>query len=208
MSMVQGTSSEDRVQTRNVLVLGAGMAGLAAARALAERGMRPLVLEARDRVGGRIHSLQTGHGVVELGAEFVHGREPHLWALIEEAQAKTVERDGSILRENAPGELSEDEQAEQGGLFDPLEKLADLPEDMSFTEWLASSAVPKEQHIALCSYVEGFNAADATRISALSLGLQQRAEESIEGDRAGHVAGGYSQLAVYLADRVRKIGGE
>src|ERR1700760_4336898 len=122
MSMVQGTSSEDRVQTPNVLVLGAGMAGLAAARALAERGMRPLVLEARDRVGGRILSLQTSYGIVELGAEFVHGREPHLWALIEESQAKTVERDGSILRENAPGELTEDEQAEQGGLFDPLEK--------------------------------------------------------------------------------------
>src|ERR1700760_3697498 len=123
MDRMDGTSSEKSSErTADVLVLGAGIAGLAAARALAQRGMRPLVPEARDRVGGRILSLQTSYGIVELGAEFVHGREPHLWALIEEAQAKTVERDGSILRENAPGELSEDEQAEQGGLFDPLEK--------------------------------------------------------------------------------------
>src|SRR5580698_5119986 len=187
MGTMDGTSSE---QTADVLVLGAGIAGLAAARALAERGMRPLVLEARDRVGGRIHSLQTSEGIVELGAEFVHGREPQLWALIDEAGAKTVERDGSVLRESASGELTKDELAEGGGPFTSLEELAGLPKDMSFAEWLASSDVPKEQHTALRGYVEGFNAADANRISAQSLGLQQRAEESIEANRAWHLHGG------------------
>ena len=205
MGMADGTSFEQRV---DVLVLGAGIAGLAAARALAERGMRPLVLEARDRVGGRIYSLQTSEGVVELGAEFVHGREPQLWALIEEAGEKAVERDGSILRELALGGLTKDELAEEGGPFTSLDELSDLPQDMSFAEWLASSDVPKEQHTALRGYVEGFNAADATRISAQSLGLQQRAEESIEANRAWHLHGGYSQLAIYVADRVRKLGGE
>ncbi len=96
-----------------MLVLGAGIAGLAAARALAERGMRPLVLEARDRVGGRIHSLQTSEGVVELGAEFVHGKDAQLWALIDEAKAETVERDGAMLRETASGELMQDEDVEE-----------------------------------------------------------------------------------------------
>ncbi|HEY8309838.1 MAG TPA: FAD-dependent oxidoreductase, partial [Gemmatimonadaceae bacterium] len=206
--MVDGTSLDDSsALTADVLVLGAGIAGLAAARALAEKGMRPLVLEARDRVGGRIHSLQTSEGVVELGAEFVHGKDAQLWVLIEEAEAATVERDGAMLRENATGELTEDEHVEER-LFDPLEQLADLQKDMSFAEWLASSDVPKQQHAALRSYVEGFNAADANRISALSLGLQQKAEERIEGDRAWHLRGGYSQLAIYLANRVRKLGGE
>ncbi len=201
--MSEGSSAK----ATDVLVLGAGMAGLAAARALAERGMRPVVLEARDRVGGRIYSLQTGQGVVELGAEFVHGREPQLWALINEAGADTVERNGSVMRENTPGELAEEEHVEED-LFDPLDRLADLPEDVSFAEWLASSDLPKERHIALRSYVEGFNAADANRISARSLGLQQKAEEAIEGDRTWHVRGGYSQLAIYLANRLRKLGGE
>jgi monoamine oxidase len=169
--------------------------------------MRPLVLEARDRVGGRIHSLQTGQGVVELGAEFVHGRQAELWALIQEAGAGTVERDGALLRESPTGGLAEDESVEDR-LFDPLDELVDLPHDMTFAEWLASSDVPQEQHAALRSYVEGFNAADANRISALSLGLQQKAEERIEGDRAWHVRGGYSQLPIYLANRVRKLGGE
>jgi monoamine oxidase len=208
MDMAAGTSSEkSSEQAADVLVLGAGIAGLAAARSLAEGGLRPLVLEARDRVGGRMHSLQTGQGVVELGAEFVHGRDAVLWALIEEAKAETVERDGAMLRETATGELTQDEDVEED-LFDPLDELADLQKDISFAEWLASSDVPKEQHVALRSYVEGFNAADANRISALSLGLQQKAEERIEGDRAWHLRGGYSQLAIYLANRLQKLGGE
>jgi monoamine oxidase len=55
-----------------VCVIGAGFAGLAAAVALAEGGLEPLVLEARERVGGRVHSRRLANGaVVELGAEFV-----------------------------------------------------------------------------------------------------------------------------------------
>lgn len=208
MSMVDEAASENSSeQTADVLVLGAGISGLAAAHALAERGVRPLVLEARERVGGRIYSLQTGHGVVELGAEFVHGKEAKLWELIDEAGMSTVERDGSMLRERSKEELAEDEDIEER-LFDPLDKLADLPQDMTFADWLASSDVPKERRMALRGYVEGFNAADAERISALSLGLQQKAEGQIQGDRAWHVRGGYSQLAIYLANRVRKLGCE
>ncbi len=203
----KASSQNSSEQTADVLVLGAGIAGLAAARALAEHGMRPLVLEARDRIGGRIYSLPTGRGVVELGAEFVHGKEAKLWRLIEEAGASTIERDGSLLRESSTGELTEDEDVEEE-LFDPLIQLANLPQDMTFTDWLASSDVPKEQRMGLRRYVEGFNAADANRISALSLGLQQNAEQQIEGDRAWHVRGGYSQLVIYLANRLRKLGGE
>src|SRR5437899_9024814 len=68
----------------DVLVLGAGIAGLAAAERLAAAGRRVLVLEARDRIGGRIHTVDDPglHHPVELGAEFVHGRPPELVELI------------------------------------------------------------------------------------------------------------------------------
>ena len=206
------TAKQPDTETRrpDVLVLGAGIAGLAAARALAERGLRVLVLEARDRVGGRILSHMTTHGnVVELGAEFVHGRAPELWALIDECGVETVERDGAMLRESSPGELIEDKDSEEGDLFAPLDQLADLPDDrLSFAEWLRTSDVPQEERAALCGYVEGFNAADARRISARSLGEQQHAEEAIEGDRTWHIRGGYAQLTEYLANRVRQLGSE
>ena len=194
-----------------VLIIGAGMAGLAAARALAERGVRVVVLEARDRVGGRVYTERTAEGaLVEHGAEFIHGRAKELWSLIEEAGLRTVKRDGANLREEERGGGLESEEDERGdNFFDSLEQLASLPgDDVSFAEWLASSEVPDWQREALTGYVEGFNAADANRISARSLGIQQQAEDASEGDRAWHLPGGYSQLAEFLAGQVRAAGGE
>jgi monoamine oxidase len=193
----------------DVVILGAGMAGLTAARALAERGLRVVVLEAKDRVGGRVFTRGAeGGGTVELGAEFVHGRAPELWALIEECGAKTVEREGTMLREAWGGGVAEDDPQDDG-MFDPLESLEDFAgEDVAFADWLAESDVPEDECAALTGYVEGFNAADARRIGVKALGVQQKAEDAIEGDRAWHVLGGYGQLAESLAARVKELGGE
>ena len=83
--------------TVDVVVVGAGMAGLTAARAMAKAGLKVLVVEAQDRIGGRIWTRHVGDEAIELGAEFVHGRPPELWALIEEAGLETYERDGSQI---------------------------------------------------------------------------------------------------------------
>ncbi len=188
------------------------MAGLTAARTLAERGLRVLVLEARDRVGGRIFTEPTSEGaLVEHGAEFIHGRAPELWSLLEESGAKVVERTGTTLQENATGAGLTAEDEEDGGndLFNGLHELTELHgEDISFADWLAASNLPQGQHDALTGYVEGFNAADASRISAQALGIQQAAEDALEGNRVWHLPAGYSQLTDYLAARARAAGAE
>jgi polyamine oxidase len=56
-----------------VLVIGAGFAGLAAARALVDAGRDVIVLEARDRTGGRAHTVPFGGTVAELGPSWIHG---------------------------------------------------------------------------------------------------------------------------------------
>ena len=64
-------NNDAKSEAADVVVLGAGMAGLAAARELAESGLHVIVLEARDRVGGRIFTQRTAEGaLVEHGAEF------------------------------------------------------------------------------------------------------------------------------------------
>src|SRR5215208_4893719 len=82
--------------TADVVVLGAGAAGLAAAQELSQGGLRVVVLEARDSIGGRIFTQHVpGHPLpIELGAEFIHGRPPESFALAEQAGLLVYEING------------------------------------------------------------------------------------------------------------------
>ena len=82
----------------DVLILGAGAAGLSAAIELARAGLRVEILEARDRIGGRIftkHDPTLNHAV-ELGAEFVHGLAPEIWLPAQEHNLKMTEVEGDL----------------------------------------------------------------------------------------------------------------
>ena len=68
------------MQRREVVVVGAGLAGLTAARELSHRGLDVLVLEARDRIGGRTWTGPFADLEVELGGAFVHWFQAHVWA--------------------------------------------------------------------------------------------------------------------------------
>src|SRR2546421_12059347 len=79
---------------QDVIIIGAGVAGLAAALELAEEGVSVQILEARPRIGGRIFTLQPAGFVgvpIELGAEFVHGARKGLWPFIKKAKLETEE---------------------------------------------------------------------------------------------------------------------
>jgi monoamine oxidase len=66
----------------DVAIVGAGLAGLVAARQLAAAGVRPLVIEARDRVGGRLLNEEIGDGkVVEVGGQWIGPTQDKIAAL-------------------------------------------------------------------------------------------------------------------------------
>ncbi|MGC1784359.1 MAG: NAD(P)/FAD-dependent oxidoreductase [Acidobacteriaceae bacterium] len=191
----------------DVIVAGAGVAGLSAARKIAESGLSTLVLEARNRVGGRIFTAHRSGEVVELGAEFVHGKPPELWKVLKEAKLDTYELEGTDAcveggKLRRCGDLGRD----GASILDKLENWKG--EDISFAEFLARHPMPDAARQRIIGYVEGFNAADHTVIGVASLGRQQAAEESIEGDRAFRIRGGYSLLPQFLAQKVRDAGGE
>jgi monoamine oxidase len=143
---------------------------------------------------------------MELGAEFVHGQDPLLWALIKEARLAAQEVKGSML-------CATDKGVEKCGgahdaAFELLEKIDPrLSPDMSFQQYLDTTSASADEREAATRFVEGFNAADARRISARSLAVQQRAEDEISGNRSWRVSGGYVQLAAHLERKFLEAGG-
>lgn len=189
----------------DVVVVGAGIAGLAAARGLGESGLDVVLLEAAERVGGRVHTVRPSGSKlpVELGAEFVHGRPPELISLIEEAGLTLFERKGEFYAfEDGRVRRSDWEDS----AFDVLDK---LPEegDEPFAEFLAGQKLSDKAATRATNYVEGFNAADARVIGTAALRKQQEAEDAIDGDRLFRIREGYDRLPLFLLDRFLSLGG-
>ena len=157
------------------------MAGLTAARALAEQGRRVTVLEAANRIGGRICTVREGAEIVELGAEFVHGKPPELWSILEEANLETYESHGPNLSfEDGQIKIHEWRESDEDDHFALLDRLESRTgPDISFADYAAQQPISDEARASAIGYVEGFNAADHHIIGVAALALQQAAEDAI-----------------------------
>ncbi len=184
------------------------MAGLTAARTLAEAGKRVLVLEAQGRVGGRMCTRYVPglDRPIELGAEFVHGRPPELLALLDEAGLTTTAGEGDQLCfiDDRVQACPEDEGAWE--LLAGMEAVAERDGDMSFSRYLAQADASDADKQRGRNYVEGFNAADAERIGIAGLAQQQAAEDAIDGDRVARINRGYQAVAEYVGQRAEAAG--
>jgi monoamine oxidase len=179
----------------DVVVLGAGAAGLAAARALSQAGRSVIVVEARSRIGGRILTRhETSWPLpVELGAEFLHGPAEATREVAQAASARVVELPGTHV-------LAE------GGRLRPMDKTWDavaallkrasrLRRDTPFAAWIARQKAPAAVCRSARLFVEGYSAADAARASTQWIA---EGAESMAEMRQYRMESGYDAIARWL----------
>ncbi len=192
-------------QPTSVLIAGAGIAGMLAAVELARTGFAVTLVEARDRLGGRISSvsLPGSPGTAEAGAEFVHGHLPVTLSLLDEAGIRYSPfrpRFYTIRK----GRF--DEQHHDHDHWDELlEKLASLPHDLTLTEFLTrhfDGAEYTELRQAAIGFASGYDSADADRVSAFAL----RDEWMNEDEEQFRMEGGYESLVGYLRTAAEALG--
>ena len=193
----------------DVLIIGAGAAGLASAAEVARAGRTALVLEARDRIGGRVWPLEEpGLPVpIELGAEFIHGRPPATFSLLRKAGISAIDApfvrwsvQGGKLRLRGDGFLAEVQKLLR-------QQLAALKrKDISVEAFLARHrhALSAPARALARMRVQGYEAADPARASACAIAEDWCGEGAAD---AGHYRprGGYGAL---LASLLGGIGAE
>jgi 4-methylaminobutanoate oxidase (methylamine-forming) len=182
-----------------VVVVGAGLAGLAAADAVVAAGHEPVVLEARDRVGGRVHSRTLDNGaVVEMGAEFilpgcteVLGLADRLGLDLWDKGMRYGEREPRGV-EMAPGSMEAAVAAIDAALS------AGAGEGLSVRGLLERLDLDPGAREAILARAEVSAAAGGDLVPAHELGLLARVSDL----PAPGIAGGNQRLAEALADAV------
>ncbi len=115
----------------DVIVIGGGVAGLAAAAKLSRRSLQVLLIEARGRLGGRILTETSGNTAVELGAEFIHGREPALIEYLHDNGLTDQPAEGTDYYFNGES-LTKIDSGDNASSFELLSQLSENAPDQSF----------------------------------------------------------------------------
>jgi monoamine oxidase len=186
----------------DALVLGAGAAGLSAAAQLAQAGRSVVVLEARDRIGGRIFTRSDTdlNFPLELGAEFIHGPAPQTIELLHRSGGFAIDTAGTRWS------ARDDRLTPREKVFDAVQRLMQGvrslgEEDLSVEDFLARFATDRALDGARAyarMMVEGFDAADPRRASVRAIAEEW---DSMDGGQS-RPAGGYGALLSQLARSV------
>ncbi len=202
--------SDSSVRTAEVLVIGAGMSGLAAARTLADKGVSVIVLEARDRIGGRTWTNSSLGLPLDLGASWIHGiKNNPMTDLAKRFGANVVPTDyeNGILFDSDGSEVSDSDYAEIEDLFESIfEEVAamqeDTDEDMSlqqaFDEVVSERDLSEDELRKLQFYVHQETALEYGADPA-DLSLWEWDQDEVFGGKDVVFPNGYSQITNGLA---------
>lgn len=184
------------------LIIGGGVAGLAAAAELSRSGRRVTLLEARDRLGGRIHTIPGGAASVELGAEFIHGGNKALWDAVHAAELETLPVTERHAQAKGGARIPANAWEEVGRVIQRIDPRAP---DQSFGDFLATQTLPESARKLALAFVQGYDAADPAKISAHALRATMMDSDN---DGQFRIAPGYMSLVKFLADQAVSCGAE
>ena len=187
----------------DIIIIGAGAAGLMAALALTEANKKILILEGRERIGGRIHSLDYGNKVLEAGAEFVHGNLPLTMHLLKESNIEFLATRGKMYN-SFQGDWTGDD--DWGSGWDKLMKrMSELRKDLPLREFLDLN-FPENKYPSLRrsvrGFAEGFDLADIADASTMNLYKEWSHEQS----KQYRIPKGYGSLMEWIAKQIEKKG--
>ena len=187
----------------DVVIIGAGVSGIAAASELRKSGLSVLILEARDHVGGRAWTRHEPDlsAPIELGAEFIHGRVPETFELLREVGKAALDTSGAHWRLRE-GKLVQNTEDLFGSIQVALERSNVLKQpDISFDTWLSRSGeygLSPEAAAMARAFVEGFDAADPARVSAHFIAKEWGSGGMLDSPQFRPL-GGYSSVLAALA---------
>ncbi len=182
---------------QEIIIVGAGAAGLMAADTLLRAGKKCLILEARARIGGRIQTvMHENSSPVELGAEFIHGRPRVTLELLKRFRMKAVPVLSSRWRLSQGGFKRDLDSWKE--LSQALSQLRVQRKDRSFAQALAEMKISAKIREAAEHFVSSYHASEIHKISANDLAFQQEAagESGMMGYR---LPKGYGALLENLA---------
>ena len=190
----------------DIIVVGGGAAGLMAASELLKQGNRVTILEANDRLGGRIHTIRDAafKRPVERGCEFVHGNLPLTVQLLKEGNIEYKPVRGTMGRVGNDGEWKTQDDFTVGWK-ELIEHMNEVRDDVTVDEFLQrnfSDDKYKQLRTSVLRFAEGFDLADTSKASVLAL-----REEWMEEDEQYRVPGGNDQLIHYLEKKCREARG-
>ncbi len=179
----------------DAIVIGGGAAGLAAARHLAERSLRVILLEARERFGGRVWSRPGARAATpaELGAEFIHGRARETMALLREAGTSTIPTTGDSPFDSAPN------------IFDVAQSLREDESVERFLQRFEGDDAMRKIAAMARAFVEGFDAADPAIASVRAIADEWKSGVDSSSARP---RGGYGPMLERLTGACAAAGAE
>lgn len=193
------------MKKKEILIIGAGISGLVAARILRRAGMHVGIIEGRDRTGGRILSIHQNGVTIEAGPEFIHGHLKETISLLKEYKIPFSTAGGKMYYARS-GHFEED--SEYGEDWDRLiKKMKTVSKDLPFMQFLLENfngeGYRKLRESAV-HFAEGFDLADVHTVSTLSL----IREWEQEGSEQYRIPKGYGQITEALTKEFISLGGK